>query len=265
MNASSLRPYRALTALVCLALLAGSARASAQDLSVADATRMLDSGNADEVRMGIEALGLSGRTTAVAPLAERIARGLPRPLLEAAVETLGVLAKPQAGPILFRLADHRVATVRVAALRAIVSCHARGAESALVEALGDEDPRVRGAAAVGLGTLGARGSLDALFHAFDRGVPESATSIGQLADGAAADRLLGYLERVPLDNVTPGLNEIFARQDVPTAVKLRIAGRLGELATPEIRLYLSELLEALPDSQGELARAVQSSISRIAE
>jgi len=234
-------------------------------MRVADSVRLLDSHDADEIRMGIENLGLSGRASAVAPLSARIERGLPRPLLETAVETLGVLAKPAAGPILFRLADHRVASVRVAALRAIVSCRPRGADAALIEALGDLDPRVRGAAAIGLGELGARGSLGALFHAFDRGVLESVTSIGQLADGAATDRLLGYLGRVPLDSLNPGLNEIFARSEVSTAIKLRIVGRLGELATPEVRSYLMDLATALPNPGGDLGRAIQDTVRRISE
>jgi HEAT repeat protein len=261
------RPLGALTALMLLALTLGLVQHvhAQRGMSVSEASRLLASNDADEIRMGIENLGLSGRASAVAPLSARIERGLPRPLLEAAVETLGVLAKPAAGPILFRLTDHRVPSVRVAALRAIVACRPRGADAALIEALGDLDPRVRGAAAIGLGELGARGSLDALFHAFDRGVIESVTSIGQLADAAATDRLLGYLERVPLDSINPGLNEIFARSDVSNAIKLRVVGRLGELATPEVRTYLSDLYAALPDPGGDLGRAIQDAVRRISE
>jgi len=272
MRAQTSGPLGAITALVLLALSSGlTTHAQAQrgsnsaGMRVADAAHLLDSHDPDEIRMGIENLGLSGRATAIPPLTARIERGLPRPLLEAAVETLGVLANPAAGPILFRLADHRVPSVRLAALQAIVSCRPRGADAALIAALGDLDPRVRGAAAIGLGELGASGSLDALFHAFDRGVIESVTSIGQLADAAATDRLLGYLERVPLDSINPGLNEIFARADVSNAIKLRIVGRLGELATPEVRTYLSDLSAALPDAGGELGRAIQDAMSRISE
>ena len=53
--------------------------------------------------------------------------------------------------------------------------------------------------------------------------------------------------------------------DVSNAIKLRIVGRLGELATPEVRTYLSDLSAALPDAGGELGRAIQDAMSRISE
>lgn len=252
--------------LACVALIAlstGSLRGTAEaQVRLNDAIRMLDAESADEVRLGIEALGTIGSARVVAPLMARIRRGLPADLLDLALETLGVVGQREAGPVLFQLLTHRREAVRLSAVDAIVSCKPRGAERALATALSDSDPRVRAAAALGLGQLGARGSIDDLFHAFERGVLESATAIGQLADAAGADRLLDHLGRVPFDAIAPAVNELLARDDVADRVKLEIVGRLAELATPEVRQYFQELVESLDDSP--VRRAAEDAVARIA-
>ena len=247
-------------ALVGLAAI-GSAPAEAQ-IRLNEAVRMLDAQTADEVRLGIEALGTNGTSRVVAPLSARIRRGLPADLLDLAIETLGIVAHRDAGPVLFELLTHRREAVRLQVVAAIISCRPRGADGALVTALSDSDPRVRAAAALGLGQLGARAKLDDLFHAFERGVLESATAIGQLADGDGADRLLQHLGRVPFDAIAPAINELIARDDVAERVKMDIVGRLAELATPEVRQYLQELVEALDDSP--VRRAAEDAVARIA-
>jgi len=248
-------------AAVALTLLA-AAPASAQELSLADATAMLDAESPDEVRMGIEALGLDGSARAVEPLAERIRRGLPAELLDVAIETLGVLGRREAGPVLFALMNHRRDTTRLAAVNAVVQCQPRGAAAALQSALSDADPRVRAAAALGLGQLDARDALDSLFLAFDRGVIEASGAIGQLARPDDVGRFLTYLGRLPLDALTPGINELVARRDIPNGTKIEIIGRLEELATPEVATYLGELADALP--AGPVKQAAEAATQRIA-
>lgn len=219
--------------------------ASAQ-IRINDAIEMLDAEDADQVRMGIEAIGSSDQARGVRPLAERIRRGLPAELLDLAVQTLGLLGKREAGPVLFELTNHRRVEVRVAAVEAIASCKPRGAGAALVVLLDDGDPRVRAAAALAIGQVGDRAQLDTLFLAFERGLHEAAPAIGQLANAAAADRVLGFLGRKPLDAVTPALDEILAREDVDRRTKLNVIARLEQLATPEVRTYLETMAEVLP-------------------
>ena len=252
-----------LAALLALAPLAGATPAQAQGLSLNEAREMLNAESADEVRMGIEALGTIGSARIVEPLAERIRRGLPAPLLDLAIETLGLTGRREAGPILFELARHRRATARQRALEALVSCRPRGASRALVQALSDADPRVRATAALGLGQLEAADAVDPLFHAFDRGVNEASTSLGQLVDADGVERLLGFLGQRPLNSLTPALDEVLARDDMATNVKLEVDGRLAELATPEVRTYLEGLAEALPP--GPLADAAEQAALRIVQ
>jgi HEAT repeat protein len=220
----------------------GRARASEVEAQLAGADR-------DAVRVAMENVGISGDARLIPPLAERIRRGLPPDLLDVAVDTLTVLARPEAGPVLFELATHRRGEVRLKAIEAIVACRPRGAPDALVAALSDPDPRVRAAAAVGLGQLAARESIDSLFHALDRGILEASTSIGQLARPEHVTRLVGYLGQLPFDVVTPGLNEALARDDIPERTKLDVVARIAELATPEARTFLEELAASLPEER----------------
>lgn len=257
------------TAVFAIAMLLWAvAPASAQNVSIAEATAHLQTNDPARIQTGIEALGLSGSARAVGPLSDRIRRGLPPELLDAALDTLAVLARPEAGPILFELSTHRRPEVRLKAIQAIAASKPRGADRALVTALSDLDPEVRSAAALGLGAVEARGSIDRLFHALDRGVTDASTSIGQLAGPSDIDRLLGYLGRIPFDALTPALNELLARRDVPSPKKLEVIARLQELATPEAKTFLEDFVASLPEPRrgrpDPVRQAAEDAILRIA-
>src|SRR6185436_7402345 len=98
--------------------------------------------------------------------------------------------RPDAAPILAQLVAHRRAAVRKRAIEAIASAHATGATAALVGALDDVDPTVRGAAATALAQMRAVNSLPQLFEAYERGVPEAATAVGQLARQSQIPRIM---------------------------------------------------------------------------
>ena len=259
---------RTIVACAVLSVLSTTSVATAQQVSLAEATEHLESSDPDRIRTGIEALGLVGNARAVPPLADRIRRGLPPELLDAALDTLTVLARPEAGPVLFELSTHRRPEVRLKAILGIVASEPRGADRALVTALSDLDPDVRSAAAIGLGQVGARTSIDSLFHALDRGITEAATSIGQLATPEEVARLLEYLGRVPFDALSPALNEVLARRDVPERTKLEIIARLQELATPEAKTFLQDFVASLPEPRrgrtDPVRQAAEEAILRIA-
>lgn len=228
---------------------------------------LLSANDPAQIRSGIEALGLLGSPRAVDPISARIRRGLPADLLDSALDTLTVLGRPEAGPVLFALTSHRRAAVRVKAIEAIIACRPRGADRALASALNDSEGRVRAAAALGLGQLGSHGELDSLFLAFDRGVGEASTALGQLAQPADVARILGYLGRVPLDLVSPALNEVLARRDLPERSKLDVIAQLQELATGEAKNFLREFVASLPQDAASqsLRHAAEDAILRIAD
>ncbi|MEC7518993.1 MAG: HEAT repeat domain-containing protein [Myxococcota bacterium] len=230
------------------------------------AVEQLGADDRDQVRAGLETLGLMGDPGAVAPISERIRRGLPPDLLDIAVDTLTILGRAEAGPILFELARHRRAGIRLKAVQGVVATRPRGAARVLVAALSDTDETVRAAAAEGLGTLGAREGIDDLFHALDRRVPNAAMAIGQLARPAEVDRFLGYLGQLPFDQVTPALSEILHRDDLAERAKLAVVHRLTELATPEVRTFLEDYVSGLdPDDRSQVRRAAEDAIPRIGQ
>ncbi|MCB9591800.1 MAG: HEAT repeat domain-containing protein [Sandaracinaceae bacterium] len=251
--------------LIATALaLAAASPASAQDFD--EAVAQLEGTNPDAVRGGLEQLGLLGNARAVDPIAARVRRGLPPELLGVAVDTLMILGRPQAGPVLVELLGHRRPDIRLKAVQAIVACQPRGADRVLTEALGDTDATVRGAAAEGLGTLGAHGAVDALFHAMERRVPEAAPAIAAVADPRDVDRFLGLLGRVPFAEVTTALGEMLHRANLAASAKLAIIHRLSELATPEVRQFLEELVANADASiPANVLRAAQDAIPRIAQ
>lgn len=251
-----------LLALALVTLLgAGQHRARAQEMSFDEAVELVQSSDADSVQLGLETLGARGEARAVAPIAERIRSGLPSELTQFAVTTLGMIGRPEAGPVLIELLSHRQAEVRLAAVEAIAATEARGGGAALVRALDDMDGRVRSAAALGLGQLGHRPAVDTLFTALDRNVLEAATAIGQLATPEHLDRLTANLGRVPFDVLTPAFNELFARRDFAERAKLELVGRLAELATPQVKTYLTDLADQLPN--GRVKAAATDAAERI--
>jgi len=255
--------------VIALLVLGVASQAAAQrrgSSELNEGVERLDADSPTEVRAGLEQLGLLGNPGAVEPISERIRRGLPPELLGVAVDTLMILGRPQAGPVLFELMSHRRAPIRFKAVQAVVACRPRGAERALSEALSDSDATVRGAAAEGLGTMGAHGAVDALFLAMERHVPEAPLAIAQVARPADVDRFLEQLGRMPFSEVTTALSEMIHREDLAARSKLAIVHRLTELATAEVRQFLEELVANAGENVPEnVLRAARDAIPRIGQ
>ncbi len=234
-------------------------------VSLEEAAIMLSSSSGDEVRSAVEALGIDGSPAAVDVLAARIRRGLPADLLDAAMETLAVVARPETTPLLMELLHHRRATVRAKAAAALAIARGPGTEQALAAALGDLDAQVRAAAAIALGQAGTAASSERLFLAFDRGVPEAAATIARIGSPADIDRLTQYLGRQAFSLVVEALREALHRSTTPERTKLEIIGRIGELATPEAKRFLTEYAATLTRREATLARAAREAAERIAQ
>jgi hypothetical protein len=234
--------------------------------AVESAKGMLGSSKRENVEAGIQSLGLLGTADAVEPLAARIRQGLPPDLLETAIVTLMALGQPNAGPVLYELTMHRRADMRLRAVEAIAATNPPGAERALTAALSDSDPRVRSAAAVGLGDIGAGGAVEKLFLALDRGNMEASGAIGKVIPPGDVRRLSGYLGQVPFRNLGPALAQVLQRPDVPEKAKLDIVVRLQEVGTPEVKGYLGDLIAAGGESLSpSLSRSLLKAMQEIAD
>lgn len=248
--------------LAAFALCSTSVAARAQEITLEQATALLDSGSPDEVRTGIEAMGLLGVAEAVAPLTTRIRRGLPPELLVTAVDTLGILGRNEAGPILFELAQHRRPEVRLRAVQAIATCRPDGADRALVLSLSDSSAPVRTAAAQTLGELRAVSALDSLFLAYDHGVLEAGPAIAEVARVEDVARVLAYVGHHPFATLRPMLLTLMQRNDLPARTRLTVVSAVSELATAEARALLEEAANDLP-ARDPVRRAAEEAAARI--
>lgn len=254
----------AMLALTTVGSLAAPTHALAQELTLEQATAMLDAPNADEVRMGIESMGLIGSPAAVAPLSARIRRGLPPDLLVVAIDTLGILGRNEAGPILFELVTHRRPDVRLRAVQAIATCRPTGADRALVTALSDSSAPVRNAAAQTLGELRASSALESLFLAFDHEVMEAGPAIAEVARPEDVSHVLTYVGRHPFTTLRPMLITLMTRTDLPAPRRMEAVARVSELATPEARALLEEVVGRLA-ANDPIRRGTTDAMNRISQ
>jgi hypothetical protein len=194
-------------------------------------------------------------------LSELLARGGTVKVLVSALEAVGKLKSPALSSAVAPYVRHREDDVRRAAARTLVKTGGPVAVAALRQALRSQDAFVRGIAASGLGTLGAKEALDDLFAALGQRVAEAASSIGQLCEPAACEKYLGFLGKYQFDVMTSGLDQMLFRPaaSVPDEVKLKVIGRLRELGTAEAGRYLSDVLGRWPkDGSNRVRQALES-------
>jgi hypothetical protein len=210
----------------------------------------LKSSDPGEIRAGLDDARVSGKgALAAAPLiVDLLQKGLPYPLTVAAIDTLGDIESEPTSATVSCYARHRNLEIRRSAVKALVHIKGAPAVKALRVALSDEDARVRGFAALGLGSLRARETVADLFVALDHKVNEAAVSIGQLCVPSACEALEGRLGRVPFDVVSSGLDQILFRPtgEVSDDAKVRLIGRVRELGTGEVNLFLRDVLGRWP-------------------
>jgi hypothetical protein len=247
----------ALSVLALIELAPARAHAAKGDEELAAAKTLLASSEHDEIEAGIQSLGLIGTPAVVAPLIERIRAGLPSDLLETGLVTLMALGQPQAAPLFFELTAYRRPDVRIRAIEGIVALKPKGGEESLQKLLSDVDPKVRSAAALGLGELKATGSVEILFRALDHGNFEASQAIGQSLRSDQVPRLLGYLGSVPFRSLAPALTEILQRKDIGEKDKLNVISRLQDVGTHEVKNYFGDVMRA---TEGKLPAAVSRAL-----
>ena len=223
--------------------------------SLEEVAVMLSSNDEDEVRTALETAATLPAGDVLPMLEERVRSGLSRVLLDVAIDSLMLLDSKSEAPLLSDLARHRRPEVRVRALEVLGRLKAvPSAERVLTDALGDQAPEVRSAAASALAELGSRSSLPALERALDRGVDGAARALGRLAKPDDLGRLLERVGRTPTTLLTPMFAALLARKDVPDPDKLRSIEKLAGLGGEEASNALSELHAQLPSEASPRVR-----------
>lgn len=219
---------------------------------VATIAARLDSSNPDEVREAIDLLSVIDHPSVVPHLATLLRSGRSDEVTDRALTALRGLAHPSAIEVLTEFTHHRRPRARRLAFQALAAITDRRVPRLLEQGLADSDRNVRAQCARSLGEIGATGSVDTLFHAFDRGVVEAAISIGKLGNRAAVGRFNEHLGHVPLSVMLSGYSEFVRRGDIPDEVKIEIIGRLGDISGDMVRVFLQRYLDTF--SSGRAAQ-----------
>lgn len=233
-------------------------------------TPKLQSANLDEVREAIDLLSVIDHPRVVPHLAELLRSGRPDAITNRALSALRGLAAPQSIEVLTEFTNHRRPGARRRAYQALAAIDDRRVAPLLERGLRDSDRTVRGAAALALGQIGARGSLDTLFRAFERNVIEAAIAIGKLGNASAIERYDAFLGNEPLGVMLSGYNEFLRRNDIAHDAKKAIVERLGEVAGVMVRRFLQDYLRSLPERTRnrqirEMKELLEETIARIPE
>lgn len=228
-------------------------------------TPRLQSANPDEVREAIDLLSIIDRPEVIEPLADLLRAGQPDPITDRALEALGVLAHPSAIDVLTVFTHHRRVGARRRAYEALSAIDDPRVRPIIETGLSDSERTVRATAALALGEMGARQSLDLLFRAFERGVVEAAIAIGKLGGRQHVDRFTEHLGERPLAIMLSGYHDFLRRDDIPTEVKSDIVARLGEVSGGMVKRFLQEYLGSFPERRrrSDLEREVEETVRRI--
>jgi hypothetical protein len=202
-------------------------------------------------------------TLAVAKLLER---GHTDAVTDRALETLGTLGTPAAGPVLGQYAHHRRVAARARAFTALarVAGSDRGLRELVASGLRDSAPEVRVAAARALETLKATEATPVLLKALGRGVPEAAVTLGAIGDAKSLEAYNAYLRKQPLDVMLAGYDRYLQRPDLNEKVKLDVIARLEDVSGPVVLRFMSALARR-PQLSAAVRQSASASTLRIAK
>lgn len=235
---------------------------------LASITPRLESANPDEVREAIDLLSIIDHPDVIPHLAQLLRAGQPDPITDRALEALRGLEHPSSIEVLTEFTNHRRSGARRRAYLALAAIDSPQTPALIETGLRDSDRSVRAACALALGNIGARGSLETLFRAFERGVVEAAISIGKLGDRQSLGRFAEHLGRAPLAVMLSGYEQFLGREDVSIEVKTEIVAALAEVSSPQVRTFLQDYLGTFPERDRNRARVtlretVEETIRRI--
>ena len=231
----------------------------------ADVVDRLKSGDDARVKSALDDVRMTGKggVSAVPVIVGLLEQGLPLPLTQAAIDTLGDTESAGASDVLAVYARHRVVAVRKAAVSALSKTRGPAAVKALRAALSDPEASVRGTAATALGGLKAHEALGDLFRALDRGMAEAAVSIGELCTAEECEKLTSKLGTVPLDVVTSGLDEVLFRppSEVPDDLKVKFVERVRDVGTGPANAFLKQVQARLRTGSTNVKQAVDAAVA----
>ena len=217
----------------------------------------LESGDEEKTLAALDEIELSSDKKA-APLVESLLnRGASSKILVRALGVAGALGQESSSAAIAPYAKHRASEVRTAATRSLARTKGAVAVKALREALHSSDAGLRGAAADGLGTLGAKDAVPDLFIVLPKETPEAAGAIGTLCSGDECGKFVALLGKLPFDVMQSGFLPLLLRTDagVSDKLKLQLIDRLRGLATAKANDLLTSALTSFPANGNQKIKA----------
>lgn len=218
------------------------------NLDLEGSKKALESGDEARALGALDEIELSGDRKA-APLVDALLnRGASTKLLLRALGVAGALGQETSSAAIAPYTKHRSAEVRRAAAQSLARTKGPLAVQALRLALRSSDAALRGAAATGLGALGAKDAVADLFSVLPRETPEAAGAIGMLCNGDDCAKFVALLGKLPFETMQSGFLPILLRSDgeVPDALKLKLIEQLRRLATAKANELLTSARSSFP-------------------
>lgn len=235
---------------------------SAEQQRFEAALQKLSSGDPAAVQTGIDALVEHGGPAAEKVLTERVAAGLPPALIEPALRGLVKLKAKRSVPVVIELLEHRRAFVRSEALLALSQLDTRKPsplQATFVSALGDPSSEVSRAAAEGLGRIGTKAALPALWSAYDKGVTPALASIAELAGAESVEALVTRTQTQGMELLEPVVDRMLARNALPSGGQVKLVRAMAATRSDGARQYLLKWLDRIK-MQGQAQAQVKKEL-----
>jgi hypothetical protein len=226
---------------------AGPAKSAEQQRFDA-ALQKLASADPAAVQVGIDALAEQGGAAAEKALTDRVAAGLPPALIEPALRGLVKLKAKRSVPVVIELLEHRRSFVRSEALLALSQLDTRKPsplQATFVAALGDPSSEVSRAAAEGLGRIGTKAALPALWSAYDKGVTPALASIAELAGVESVEALVTRTQANGMELLEPVVDRMLARNALPSGAQVKLVRAMAATRSDGARQYLLKWLDRI--------------------
>jgi len=240
---------------------AGPAKSAEQQRFEA-ALQKLASGDPAAVQIGIDALAEQGGPAAEKALTDRVATGLPPALIEPALRGLVKLKAKRSVPVVIELLEHRRSFVRSEALLALSQLDTRKPsplQPTFVAALEDPSSEVSRAAAEGLGRIGTKAALPALWTAYDNGVAPALASIAELAGVESVEALVARTQTTGIELLEPVVDRMLARNALPSGAQVKLVRAMAATRSDGARQYLLKWLDRIK-MQGQAQAPVKKEL-----
>jgi hypothetical protein len=115
------------------------------------------------------------------------------------------------------------------------------------------------AAAEGLGRIGTKAALPALWSAYDKGVTPALTSIAELAGVESVEALVTRTQANGMELLEPVVDRMLARNALPSAAQVKLVRAMAATRSDGARQYLLRWLDRIK-TQGQAQAQVKKEL-----